>query len=100
MIPINKKILSLCDQREWSTYELAMRANISHSTLNSCINRDTAPKIDTLQRICDAFEITLAQFFEENEQLELLTADEKELISLFRLLPQEKRSYLLNFLKK
>ena len=99
MISINKKILSLCDARNWSTYELALRADITHSTLNSALNRDSAPKIDTLQRICDAFGITLAQFFMENEQLEVLSGDEKELITLYRNLPTEKRDALLSLLK-
>ena len=100
MISINKKILSLCEERGWSTYELTMRANITHSTLNSCINRDTAPKIETLKRICEAFGITLAQFFADDENIEMLTPDEKELVTLIRRLPAEKRFYLINFLKK
>ena len=98
MIAINKKILSLCDERNWSTYELAIRADITHSTLNSALNRDTAPKIDTLQLLCDAFGITLAQFFMDDEQLEVLSHDEKDLISRYRKLPIEKRQALMTFL--
>lgn len=98
MIAINRKILSLCDERNWSTYELAIRADLTHSTLNSALNRDAAPKFDTLQRICDAFGITLAQFFMEDEQLEVLSHDEKALITLYRKLPTEKREALLSLL--
>lgn len=98
MIAINKKILDLCDERKWSTYELAQRADITHSTLNSCINRDNAPKIDTLQRICHAFGITLAQFFNEDEHMEFLNSEEKELICLFRTLTEKKKKALLDFI--
>ena len=98
MIAINRKILSLCDERNWSTYELAIRADITHSTLNSALNRDTAPKLDTLQRICDAFGITLAQFFIDDEQIEVLSYDEKELIARYRKLPIEKRNALMKLL--
>ena len=99
MNAINQKILFLSQEREWSTYELAQRADITHSTLNSSINRDTPPKIDTLERICDAFGITLAQFFLEDEQMEILSAEEKELIARFRRMPPEKQRALLDFLQ-
>ena len=100
MLKINKKILDLCDERNWSTYELTQRADITHSTLNSCINRDNAPKIDTLQRLCDAFGITLAQFFLEDEETEILTQKEKELIALFRKLPETKQQALIDLLQR
>ena len=100
MIAIIKKILNLCDDRNWSTYQLAQRADITHSTLNSCINRDTAPKIETLQRICEAFGITLAQFFLEDETAEILSQKEKELVALFRKLPEKKQQALIDLIDK
>jgi len=99
MNAINDKILRLSQERGWSTYELAQRADITHSTLNSSINRDTPPKIDTLERICDAFGITLAQFFLEDEQTEILSFEEKELIARFRRMSLEKQRALLEFLQ-
>lgn len=99
MIEINKKILRLCQERGWSNYELAQRADLTQSTLNSSLNRDAPPKIDTLSRICDAFGITLAQFFLEDEQVEILSAEEKELIASFRRMPPEKQAALLEFLQ-
>lgn len=99
MIAINRKILALCDERNWSTYELAKRADITHSTLNSALNRDTAPKIDTLEILCKAFGITLAQFFNDGEQTEVLTEAECELLELYRRLPMEKREAMLVLLK-
>lgn len=91
---------NLCDERNWPTYQLAIKADITHSTLNSCINRDNAPKIDTLQRICEAFGITLAQFFLENEATEILTQKEKELVTLFRKLPSQKQQALIDLIDK
>ncbi len=99
MIAINKKILELCEERAWSTYELAQKAGITHSTLNSFINRDTAPKIETLERICDAFGVTLSQFFLFDETVEILNEAEKELVKAFRTMNKEKQNALLNLLK-
>ena len=98
MVYINKKILEMCENRGWSSYMLAEKADIPYSSLNSSINRDTPPKIDTLERICGAFGITLAQFFIEDEQLEVLSEKEKELVSLFRKFTEEKQKALLTLL--
>lgn len=97
---INKKIEDLRFQRGWSMYELAQEAGISQSTLTSMIKRGNPPKIDTLVCICEAFGITLSQFFMEDEQLEVLSKNEQELISLFRKLPTNKKQALIQLLKR
>ena len=98
MVYINKKIIDMCEARGWTLYTLADKADVPYSSLNSSINRDTPPKIDTLEHVCDAFGITLAQFFIEDEQLEFLSAKEKELITLFRKISEEKQKALLALL--
>ena len=97
---INKKIEELRFQRGWSMYELAQEAGITQSTLTSMISRGTPPKIDTLQSICDAFGITLAQFFIEEETLEVLSKDEKKLLALYRKLSDEKQIALIKLLDR
>ena len=97
---VNKKIEKLRFQRGWSMYELAQEAGITQSTLSSMIKRGNPPKIDTLECICEAFGMTLAQFFTEDEQLEVLSPQEKELVSLFRKIPDDKQQALIYFLKK
>lgn len=97
---INKKIIKMCNERNWSMYTLALEAGITQSTLNSMIQRGTPPKIETLKCICDAFGITLSQFFLEEEYLEILTLQEKELISLYRKLPDKKRTALIELIDR
>ena len=96
---INKKIRDLCFQRGWSMYELAQETGITQSTLTSLMKRGNPPKIETLQCICEAFGITLAQFFMEDESLEILSKSEKELINHFRRLSESKQTALMDFLK-
>ncbi len=95
-----KKIEKLRFQRGWSVYELAQEAGITQSTLTSMIKRGNPPKIDTLECICEAFGITLAQFFMEDEQIEILSKEEKELILLFRRMPELKKTALIELLKR
>ena len=97
---INKKIMDMCFQRGWTLYTLSLEAGITQSTLQSMMNRGNAPKIETLQAICEAFGITLSQFFLENEQVEILSENEVELIESFRRLTPEKQQALLKFIDK
>ena len=97
---INKKIIDMCTSLNWSVYELSLRSGVTQSTLNSLIHRGNPPKIETLQCICDAFGITLSQFFLEDEQLEVLTQKEKCLIYSFRKLSEKKKQALLDLIDR
>jgi len=97
---IIERIHQLRNERGWSVNNLAMEAGLTQSTLNSILTRNTPPKIETLQSLCSAFKITLAQFFMADEQLEIVTANEKELLSAFRRLSTKKQKALLALLNK
>lgn len=93
------KIDDLRKQRKWSVNYLAMEAGITQSTLSSIMQRKSLPKIETLQSLCEAFGITLSQFFVDDEQSEILTVTEKELLTEFRKLPEYKQQAILKLLK-
>lgn len=99
MVNVIDRIHELRAQRNWSVYTLALEAGLTQSTLASMLQRNTPPKIETLQCLCDAFGITLAQFFLENEQVEVLSAKEKELLTAYRKLPDRKQQSLLSLIK-
>ena len=64
-------IKQMKNERGWTDYKLASEAMIPQSTLASIYERNTPPKLDVLESICQAFGITLAQFFMEDEQMQL-----------------------------
>ena len=60
---IVNRILSLCQQRGFTIYQLSAMSGISYSTLDNLINYKTFnPKIKTLHKIATAFSLTLAEF--------------------------------------
>ena len=97
---IIKRIDDLRKERNWSVNFLAMEAGLTQSTLSSMLMRNTPPKLDTLQSLCDAFGITLAQFFLEDESVEIVSEQEKKLLAEFRKLPTQKQSALLSLIKE
>lgn len=94
------KIEELRKQRNWTIYRLSLESGIPQTTLATMKTRNTPVKIDALQSICEAFGITLAQFFLEDEGVEILSEQEKLLIERFRNLSTKQKSGLLELLSK
>ena len=63
------KIKRLTYEKGWTIYQLSNEAEIGQSTLTNMFTRKTLPSITTLTKLCDAFEITLSEFFEENKNI-------------------------------
>ena len=97
---ILSRIRSLQGERDWSDYKLAQESNISVATLSSLFQRGNPPKFDTLQSICNAFGLTMAQFFLEDEQIEVLSETEKEMLQVFRRLSKKQQKALISVFTK
>ena len=65
------RLQKLLKERNWTEYRLAKEGGLSMSTLQNIYKRNTIPTIETLERICTAFGITLAQFFAEGDMIDL-----------------------------
>lgn len=89
---ILQRIDDLRKERGWSIYTLAMESGVTQSTLVNMFSRGTQPSIKTLTLLCEAFEISLAQFFDENNEKNILSADELELLQIFRTLNRKEKS--------
>ena len=92
-----KKINSMRLARGWSVYHLAVVADLPQSTLINMMNRETLPSLTTLERICDAFGVTLSEFFREEETE---GAQEAEFLTLFRGLNNEQEKLVLSLLRE
>ena len=73
------RIDRLMEERGWSEYKLANESGLSSSTIANIHRRRTIPSIPTLEQICDAFGITLAQFFADETSSVNLTEAQMEL---------------------
>lgn len=62
------RILSLCERRGITIYQLSQMSGVSHSTIDNLINRNTFnPRIKTLHKIATAFSLTVAEFLDFSE---------------------------------
>ena len=81
-----EKIKKLQEERGWSTYKLAYEAGLTQSTLSNMFARGTCPTVDTLEKICEAFGISLAEFFEDDKKKAHVSKDELEMLNKYRAL--------------
>lgn len=94
-----KRIKELMEERGWTDYRLAKEAKLSHSTVTNMFNRNNAPTLPTLEAVCRAFGITLAQFFAEGDEPTKLTEEQRILFSRWSPLTDEQKRLLLDLMK-
>lgn len=95
---ILEKITQLKDERGWSSYKLAKEANIPQSTLSNLYSRENSPTIATLTAICNAFGISLAQFFSDVTN-STLTDEQNELLKDWSHLSKPQKEKVMTYIK-
>jgi transcriptional regulator with XRE-family HTH domain len=95
---ILQQITKLRKERGWSSYRLAKEAGIPQSTLSNLYQRANSPTVSTLEAICHAFGISLAQFFSSTEENSVLTHDQKELLKKWVLLTQSQKERVVAYI--
>ena len=94
----HSKLRQLMSERGWTAYRLAKESGLSESTLANIFKRNTVPSISTLEAVCAAFGISLAQFFSFYDMVEL-TPELKELFDHWVSLTPEQKQAALQMLR-
>ena len=90
----HSRLRQLMTERGWTAYRLAKESGLSESTLANIFKRNAVPSISTLEAVCAAFGISLAQFFADQDMVEL-TPELKELFDNWvSLAPEQKQAVL------
>lgn len=99
MIDILDRITQQRILRNWTEYELAQRSELPQSTISSWYRKNLIPSIPSLEKVCNAFGITLSQFFSEQDDDFTLTPSQKELLKEAGHLTCEQQTALIAFFK-
>ena len=100
MINVLKRIIELREAHHWTEYQLAEHSGLTQSTISSWYRKQMLPTIPSLVKICDAFGITVSQFFlEKNEQTVHLTEKQASLLAASAKLSSEQYDALLSFIE-
>ena len=100
MMDVLGKITKFRIERNWSEYQLAEKSGLPQSTISSWYRKNQIPTIPSLEKICNAFNITLAQFFTD-EKLEIIQITKKQfdLIHEWNRLDENHQNAVLELLK-
>ena len=93
-----EKIEKIRIQKGMSVAKLNKAAGISHSTLSSCKTRQTMPKNESLDSICFALGISLAELLYDIDS-DKLTGEEIELLTYWKQLDKEQKQALMSTAK-
>ena len=74
---IRERINQLLKEKGISRYKLAKESGVPEETLTNIFTRGSVPTIATLELICKGLNITLSQFFAENNMVECTPEFEK-----------------------
>ena len=96
-----EKIRQYRIERNWTEYQLAEKSELPQSTISSWYRKKQIPTIPSMEKICNAFGITLAQFFtDDNSEIISLTKMQKALLHEWNRLNERQKVVVLNLLKE
>lgn len=97
---IVQRIFDLCEQRGWSINCLATQAGVAQSTLSALKSKGNTPSVPTLERLCAAFGISMAEFFAYDGNTVVVTDEQRQLLDAWSAAPQAKKDVIWDILGK
>lgn len=93
-------ITKLREARHWSEYQLAEKSGLTQSTISSWYRKNMLPTFPSLEKTCEAFNISLSQFFlEDSDKTVLLNDKQIKVLEATSKLDDEQLNALLDFLE-
>ena len=89
---IIKRINDLLGVKDWSIHQLSLECDVPRSTLYRIMAHELSPTFSQIEKICDAFDITVEDFFCVSN---MPKADEVILLKNFRELSKDGKKTLL-----
>ena len=95
---VKERLIQLQQQRGWTDYKIAKEAGLSSNTVSNIYRRNNVPSIPTLEALCKAFGITMAQFFAEDNLVEL-TPEMMDLVERWAALTDDQKAAVWQVIK-
>ena len=95
---ILERLIELQKKHGWSDYRIAKEAGLSPNTVSNIYRRGNTPSMATREALCIAFGRTPAQFFAEDETIEL-TPELRELFECWTVLSEEQKAAVLQIMR-
>lgn len=98
-VNVQDRLNELLKKQNVSRYRLAKNSGIPEETLTNIFKRGSVPTIATLDMICKGLNITLSDFFAENDMVEC-TPEFMELYDEWKFLTEKQKELILELAKE
>ena len=95
---IRERIISLAKQCGWNQEKLAKESRLTTITISYIYQGKIVPSFVTLQMICNAFGLTLSQFFYDD--IEISYSEEQNILKRWNRLSGEQKKNLMEVMDK
>ena len=96
---ILERINYLMQERGWTEYKLAKNCGLPQSTISTWFRKNQIPTIQSLDKVCRGFGITLSQFFAESDNALFLSPQQRDLLDNWNILSKKQQQIFLNLIK-
>ena len=93
---IGERLRVIRKSKGYSIYKISQETGISQNHISDLELGRRKPSVETLRRLIVPLGITLAELFNEDTEVSILTEKERELVENYRTLPENKAEGLLN----
>lgn len=100
MIDVLTIITEYREARGWTEYQLAEQSGLPQSTISSWYRKGMIPTIPSLEKVCNAFGITLSQLFAGDEDSISLTPSQKKLMEAWARLTEEQQAAVFQLIER
>lgn len=99
MINVLERIEQIRLSRNWSEYELSRRSGLPQTTINTWYRKQQIPTLPSLEKLSEAFGITLSELLADDNDPVEITVQDHQLLNLSHCLKPEQQEALMQFLK-
>lgn len=99
MINILERITQYREERHWTEYQLSQNSQLPQSTISSWYRKQMLPSLGSLEKICNAFGVTLSQFLADDSDPVIAEGSQIELLHQWDRMDAKQQETLLHFLK-
>ena len=100
MIDVLARITEYREARGWTEYQLAEKSGLPQSTISSWFRKGMMPTIPSLEKICNAFGITISQLFAREDELVAMTPAQRRLLESWSRLDDEQQAAVFQLIEK
>ncbi|NLO85832.1 MAG: helix-turn-helix transcriptional regulator [Clostridiales bacterium] len=93
------RITALRERRNWTIWKLSEESGVDQSTISAWYKKGRSPSVSSLQKICEAFHMTMSQFFSSDNSSVELSPDQWEMLENWSALSTKQKEIVLTLIK-